>query len=196
MIELAGRMVSLREMTASDAPLVVAWRNEPETVRRLVQWEPLTIEAHLRWFEAARAKEILLVFTDRGGVPVGTGAFYAFDRPRRVAEWGRLCFAPGASVPFALEASYLAHRIAFDVLALLRVHCGCAAENSPAAKLNDTLGYKREGLRRRHLATPTGYLDVLEFGMFPDEFHRNEIERLVYRGAAPPQPATSGRPSP
>jgi UDP-4-amino-4,6-dideoxy-N-acetyl-beta-L-altrosamine N-acetyltransferase len=189
MIELAGRTVSVREMTANDAPLIVAWRNDPETARRLVQWEPLTVEAHLRWFERARAQETLLVFVDRGQAPVGAGAFYAFDHPRRMAEWGRLCFAPGASVLFALEASYLAHRIAFDVLALVRLHCGCAVDNTPAVKLNETLGYKREGLRRRHLATPTGVLDVVEFGMFPDEFNRREIERLMYHGSPPPQPA-------
>ena len=42
---------------------------------------------------------------------------------------------------------------------------------------------------RKHLLTPEGYRDVVEFGMFPEEFRRAELEKMLYRQADPPEVA-------
>jgi hypothetical protein len=57
-----------------------------------------------------------------------------------------------------------------------------------ARRLNRFMGYREEGLRRKHLWMPEGSLDVVEFGMFPDEFSaaREEVERMLYRKRSPP----------
>lgn len=52
-------MVSLREITAEDAELIVSWRNQPRVCERLFDSRPITRESHLRWFEQNYSKDDL-----------------------------------------------------------------------------------------------------------------------------------------
>jgi RimJ/RimL family protein N-acetyltransferase len=187
-----GKRVRLREMSESDAPAIVEWRNRPEVAHWLIQFEPLTVEAHLRWFaKAGVAGDLLVVFTLHDGTPIGTGSLYGFDRPRTCAEWGRLCNAGKAEHgPAIMEGSYLVHRLGFELLGMKRTFCGCSSENAAALRLNRFLGYVDEGLRRQHLWAAEGYRDMVEFGMLASDFvqRRPEIERLQYLRSSPPNP--------
>jgi len=181
---LRGAYASIREMVDSDAELIVEWRNRDDVKKWLIRWEPLTRDAQLRWFHSAKAQgDLLLMFETSEGKPVGTGSIYGFDRLRTSAEWGRLCAAEIAGQPHPMvEACYLVHRICFDVLGMRRLHGALAAENKRSYRLNRFLGYEEEGFRRKHWAHPDGYQDVIELGLFVDEFRaqRATIERKLY----------------
>ena len=172
-------------MEEADAGAVVAWRNRPEAARWLIQWEPLTEERHLGWFQHARDREVLVVFEDtRTGQPIGTCSFWDFDRTGQTAEWGRLVSAGNSGNPLGLlEGGYLAHRLIFELFGLARTYCGAAEENAPSRRFAEFLGYTQEGLRRKHLVTPHGAYSVAEYGLFTAEFdeRRPQIERSFYR---------------
>jgi RimJ/RimL family protein N-acetyltransferase len=184
---ITGKHAAVRPMEESDAALIVAWRNRPDAARWLVQWQPLTVDGHLSWFRQACDRELLLVFEDPSGTPIGGGNFYGLDPKALTAEWGRIV---SAGVPSAmLEACYLAHRVAFELLGFERTFCGLAEPNGPARKLTEFLGYRQEGFRRSHLVTPHGTYNVLEYGLLAPEFQERggELARLFYRGRAVPE---------
>lgn len=183
---MRGRTVALREMTPGDAATVVEWRNRPDVKQWLIQWEPLTVESHLHFFESAQHRDILLMFVSLTGEPIGTCAFYEFDRNRTCCEWGRLC---GNWHPQAmLEGAYLSHRLAFEIFGLQRSYCACSAENTGAQRFDTTLGYVEEGRRRRHMLTPDGYRDVVEFGLLREDFsaRQSALEKMLYRDQTSP----------
>ena len=125
---------------------------------------------------------LLLMFEDCNGTSIGTGAFYQFNRNRSSCEWGRLCFGDHSYDPRStIEASYLALCYAFDQLKLKRIHCASSAQNTSVCKLNQLLGFTQEGIRKKHLLTPDGYHDVIEYGLFPDAFFKNasNIKRFI-----------------
>lgn len=183
-----GRYISIRAMNEDDAESVVAWRNHPAVARRLVQWEPLTVEGHLKFFASALQRgEVFYLCVDANGHAIGTCSFYGFDRHRTMAEWGRLCFDMERKTRLMVrETVYLSHRLGFEQLALKRIHCRCAADNVPAVKVYEEAGYQREGLRRSHLNTPEGTKDVAEFGLFPGELRRDVLEPMLYEDAGVP----------
>jgi UDP-4-amino-4,6-dideoxy-N-acetyl-beta-L-altrosamine N-acetyltransferase len=184
-----GRTVTLRRMTAEDAEMIVQWRNQPEARSWLIQWKPLTVAAHLDFFHKAHHSDVLLIFATPNGLPVATAAFYNFDRARTNCEWGRLCRTPEPFAPQTLlEGAYLAHRLAFEVMKVERTYCACSTNNSPAIRMNRTLGYVEEGLRRHHLLAPDGYRDVVEFGMLRDDFIGSQaaLQKLLYRDRSTP----------
>jgi RimJ/RimL family protein N-acetyltransferase len=189
---LAGTHVSIREMVESDAPLVVEWRNRPETQRWVYQWAPLTPEGQLAWFRGARERgDLLFVFETLAGEPIATAAVYDFDRRLgNAAQWGRLCGARiGAGPQSLLEGCYLVHRICFEILGLRRLSVAVVSENLVSLRLNRMLGYVEEGVQRRHWRHPSGVLeDVVLLGVFPEEFEaqRPVIEKLLYRGQPAP----------
>lgn len=188
---IEGRYAAIREMTEADAPLVVEWRNQPETARWLIQWQPLTVPDQLRWFAWAKDRgDVLLTFElKHDGQAFGAGSLYDFDRWRTCAEWGRLCGSRREehAMPI-MEASHLVHRLGFLVLGMKRTYCACSAGNTAANRLNVWQGYVKEGFRRGHLLAPDGYRDMIEYGMLAEDFDRRrvEIERLIYRNREVP----------
>lgn len=177
----------MRLMLEEDTPLIVRWRNHPAVAKWLIQWEPLTEQAHLRYLNSARARgELLLTFLDLNGTPIGTGAIYDFDHPRKVAEWGRLCVNPDGEHSLAIvESSYLAVRYGFERLSLSRIHARCSEGNGGARRLLEFIGFRQEGVRPQHLAAPDGYRDVIEYGLLKHDFSQQatRVEKLLYRSA-------------
>jgi RimJ/RimL family protein N-acetyltransferase len=178
-------------MEESDAPLVVEWRNRPDTREWLIQWEALTVETHLRWFRGrSEAGDLLVVFDTLDGEPVASTSLQDFDRPGTSAEWGRLCAARIGGNPHAiLEGCYLLHRMCFEALGMFRVRGSVASDNQRAYRLYQFLGYQTEGLRRKHWVKPGGYSDVIEIGIFPEEFaaQRPALEEKLYGVEPPPE---------
>ena len=184
-----GKFCSLREMTEDDAATVVSCRNQPEVTRWLLQWTPLTIEQHLRWFQIRRQTDALFVFDLPNGTPIGMASVCDFDRLRTRAEFSRLCSIARARYAFAmLEGCYLVHRVAFELLGLKRLYCNAEVGNATSLRLGRWLGYTQEGLLRQHRCTPDGYQDVAEFGMLVDEFpeKRHAMEQFLYKNKPVP----------
>ena len=186
---IRGQYCIVREMEVADAASIVEWRNRPDASRWLVQWAPLTIQEHSAWFAKAIQQDLIFVFCDLTGNLVGTASLYDFDRHRTSAQCGRVCTigTKSASTPLR-EGCYLIHRIAFEILKVQRIYCNVSPHNYPSLFLTGLLGYIQEGFRRRHQLTPNGYKDVVEFGLFPDEFSvaRRALEGMLYSHNSPP----------
>jgi RimJ/RimL family protein N-acetyltransferase len=189
-IELVrGRYALLRATEAGDAESIVQWRNQPETARWLNQLEPLTVDAHLRWYDAARRRgDLLLFFEGLDGEPVAACSVFDFNHPGTTAEWGRL-FSSGGGGKRTLEACYLLHRMCFDALGFFRLYGHVWTDNERAWRLYQFLGWVKEGVRRQHDWTPEGYHDVYEVACFHDEFdaQRRVLETRLYGESPPPQ---------
>jgi RimJ/RimL family protein N-acetyltransferase len=187
---LRGAEVLLRLTQESDAERIVEWRNRPDTVRWLYQWEPLTVEAHLRWFRAAPDRgDLLLVFETLEGEPIGCTSLHDFDHLESQAEWGRLCAARiGARSQGILEGCYLLNRMCFEALEFVRIHGHVATANERAWRLYQFLGYVEEGVRRKHWVRPGGYDDVRVVSVLPEEFEaaRRGVESKLYGDSSVP----------
>ena len=183
-----GKYTSIRTMEESDAANLVEWRNRPEAARWLVQWEPLTVNEHLNWFQQARERGLLLVFDDRKTqAAFGGSNFYGFDRKGTSAEW--LGLLSDGKPSGLVEACYLAHRILFELLGFTRTYAGTAEPNSSSRRCAEFLGYRQEGLRRSHLVTPHGTYNVVEYGLLAPEFQERStyLTQFFYGGKGVPE---------
>lgn len=189
-IELVrGRYALLRVTEAGDAESIIKWRNQPDTSHWLNQVEPLTVEAHLRWYRAARERgDFLLFFEGIDGEPFACCSVFDFNYPGTTAEWGRL-FSAGGAGKRMLEACYLLHRLCFDALNFFRLYGRVWSDNERAWGLYQFLGWAKEGVLRKHEWTPGGYHDVNVIACFPEEFgaQRGAIESRLYGKESPPQ---------
>ena len=181
---IRGKHVFLREMEDRDAPHIVEWRNHPDTAKWLVSWSPLTVESHIKWTQGRRAAgDLLLMYESLDGEPVAMTSLQDFDRPGTSAEWGRLCARTiGSNGHAILEGCYLLHRMLFDALGMFRLIGTVATENKRPYRLYSFFGYQDEGLRRKHWVHHDGYFDVIEIGLFQEEFEaaRPAIEAKLY----------------
>lgn len=134
----------LRPMTEADAPLVVAWRNEPDSLSRFASTQPITEAQHLQWFRGERRGRVDYVIERKDtGRPIGVLNFKNIDDERRSAESGRLIGDLSArGQGFASEAAVAWFRYGFEQLGLERIVGITRRDNAANIRLNQSLGYR------------------------------------------------------
>jgi UDP-4-amino-4,6-dideoxy-N-acetyl-beta-L-altrosamine N-acetyltransferase len=174
-IARAAGGVVLRELTADDGELIVAWRQNPAIALQLFGRAPETVDAHRHWFESMREvgtrHEFVILWPDGGpSRPVGTVGLTGIDHRHRRAEYGVLIGESSARRRgVAFEASRLILEYAFGELNLHRVFLQVFADNVPAIKLYERLGFLREGLLRDHATRDGVPYDVVVMGLLASE---------------------------
>ena len=173
-----GERIRLRAIEPLDLPMLVAWRNDPAVHAHFFEHEPLSLAMQQRWYERflQRADEKYWIAETRGDEPgpVGTVALVGIDLRNRHAELGRVLVYPpdrrGGGI--GREICLTALRYAFDHLNLERVFCEVFVENREAVALYEKLGFRREGLLRRHVFNDGAYRDVAVMGVLREEFQQ------------------------
>jgi aminoglycoside 6'-N-acetyltransferase len=167
----------IRRFRPADAAAFAGYRSDPQ-VARYQSWTPpvpLAVATDLvgqfamadpgapGWFQyaiALRADDAVLI----GDIGVdlhdnGMQAEIGFTLDRAHQGQG-----------YATEALRAMLRRLFDG-GLLRVSAECDARNEPSARVLDRLGFRREGLRRRHTWLKGEWTDDLLFGLLAEEFN-------------------------
>jgi len=173
---LVGARTALRELSRDDAEVVASWRRDPAIASQMFAPPPRTIQDHLTWFDSMRAagdrREFVIVRIDGPTEKeIGTVGLSGVNQTHRRGEFGIIIGDSDARrAGFALEASRLLLEYAFGTLALRRVFLQVFADNAPAIKLYDRLGFAREGTLRAHAVRAGVPVDVVVMGMLASEF--------------------------
>ncbi|MFD1147359.1 GNAT family N-acetyltransferase [Saccharothrix hoggarensis] len=177
-MRLTAERLVLRPFTAADAPVLAAYRSDPD-VARYQGWDtpfPLAqAEAFVReiggvdptapgWFQWA---------IDVGGVLVGDVGVNLHEN-RRQADIGYTVATGHQGRGYATEAvrRVLAHL--FDERGLHRVSAECDARNQRSARLLVRVGFHQEGHRVQNTWSKGEWTDDLLFGLLAAEWRTRE----------------------
>jgi ribosomal-protein-alanine N-acetyltransferase len=161
---LPGRLVSLRELAATDAVALHALLTT-DAVDRLISPPPPTADAFERFITTMRQNREAGACACFGLVPRGAAAAVGLIQIRqlepsfRTAEWG---FALGAAYwgnGMFVEAAHLALDFAFDVLGVERLEARAALVNGRGNGALRKLGAVQELVLRRAFRSGGRYLD-------------------------------------
>ncbi len=162
--DLAGALISLRELRASDAPALLAALGTTE-VTRLISPPPPTVEGFetfIAWTNRQRAAGqsiaygVMLNGTD---TVIGLFQVRALRTPFDLAEWG---FALGSEywgTGVFMEAAELVLDFAFDVIGIHRLEGRAALKNGRGNGALHKLGAAQEAVLRRSFLRNGVYLD-------------------------------------
>lgn len=170
---IEGARVTLRRMTVDDTDTVLRLRSDASVLTQLFSDAPPTREAHLRWLadvEARSDRQEFVIVERESGRAVGTIGLSQIDRRHHRAEYGVLIGEPAArGKGLAAEASRLLLRYAFGELGLHRVFLHVLADNEPALRLYERLGFKTEGCLRQHVSKAGRLRDVIVMAVLATE---------------------------
>lgn len=167
--------IRLTPIEAGDLDRLHAWQNDP-AIRDLIMGfrGPVRRETTAEWIAAVVDQNLKTrtVFAIRGAAGLlGTVQLHAIDWVHRTAMLGihvGVEQARGAGVGRAATALILDY--GFAGLDLRRIALEVLASNSPAARLYEGLGFRREGVLRQAFLRNGVHEDVWLYGLLKAEF--------------------------
>ena len=168
--------VVLRELRASDLPVLNQWRADRELIDQLGSpFRYVGPDVEQRWYEqylANRASNVRLAVCASDGAMVGVVYLLHIDWISRSCEFAISIGDPGARRQgVGTAATRLALRHAFFDLNLERVYLDVLAGNAPAIRLYRNAGFAEEGVRRRSVFKEGQYLDLLSMAVLKQDFN-------------------------
>lgn len=163
---LHGERLTLRPLTVADATdRYASWMNDPRINQYLEsRFSDHTVADLRRFVEAMIISERDFIFameTEQDG-HIGNIKLGGVDWFHRYGDVGLLigeedCWGKG----FATEAISLVTRFGFETLGLHKITAGCYGTNMGSARAFLKSGWVKEGVRRSHYRTESGYVDSI-----------------------------------
>jgi UDP-4-amino-4,6-dideoxy-N-acetyl-beta-L-altrosamine N-acetyltransferase len=175
------RMFKLRPLSATDLPMVLAWRNQPAVRELMYTQHVIGWDEHAAWFARLERDVTKRYFVCvAGDEPVGVVGFYAISVEHGTAEWGLYTCDPnrrGIGAPMG----FLALEQAFEMLNLRKVSAEVLDLNPRGLAFHRRLGFVDEGVRRQHVLLGRHYRDVYLLAMFADAWRDGLATQLRRR---------------
>jgi N-acetyltransferase len=177
-VVLDGRWVALVPLALDHVPQLAKIGQDPGIwtyVRHGAQTTPERMRAYVEailHFAGKGEALPFVIFLKKEGVPVGMTQFLEIRREDRGVEIGGTWITPRLwRTPVNTESKYLLLRHAFEKEGCLRVQLKTDRRNVRSQKAIERLGATKEGIFRKHLVLPDGYVrDSVYYSIVDDEW--------------------------
>jgi len=173
---LLGKLVYLRTLEDSDiSDEYIGWLNDPEVTRYMESGRSVattgTIRTYLKRFQDSKTDFIFAIIDRQTDLHIGNVTLNHINSDHRTVDTaimiGRKEFWNRG---YAFEAWSLVIDHALKQLELRKITAGAIANNIGSNKVLRRLGFKQEGRRRKEVLVEGQFLDVVEYGLFREEF--------------------------
>ncbi len=178
---LAGTLVTLRELRASDAPSLFAALNTDE-VTRLISPPPPTVdgfERFIAWSQRQREAGQYAAFAVvvRGSdTAIGLIQMRSLEAGFGVAEWGFAIASEFWGTGMFADGAKLALEFAFNVIGIRRLEARSAVRNLRGNAALKKLGAVREGVLRKSFLRYGEFMDQALWTILAEEWRESAAE--------------------
>lgn len=176
---------NLRPLKRTDLDKILYWRNSDRVRRYMYTDHLITYVEHKKWYEKIRDSEsdLYMIFEIKN-TPVGLTSLTNIDRRNQKCNWGFYLGEENLKPGTGSIMGFLSMEYAFKDLGIRKVCGEVLAFNQASIKLFKKLGFKEEGVLKKHIIKNSNYEDVILFALFSDlwEAEKDKIQESV-RGA-------------
>lgn len=176
-----GKRIRLRAIERADLPRFVAWLNDPEVRRYLLQLTPLSIVEEEQWYESmlkrpmAEHPLVIEINAPEGWLPVGDIGLNSIDWVNRQAEVGIFIGEKRFwSQGYGTEAMRLMVKHGFNNLGLNRIFLRVYENNARGIHAYENAGFQHEGRLRQALYFEGKFIDELVMSVLRSEWQEDE----------------------
>lgn len=171
---LGDGFVYLRKLEQTDLERTLVWINRPDVYLKIGSQVPVSRSAQQQWFQrtdAAADKVVFAVCLAEDEQHIGNVSLDSIEQRHRTA---RLSIFIGEAAHRGQSIGSRAMRLlaayAFDFLNLQRLWCKTTAGDGAVEKFYLGLGFRAEGVLRRHEFIDGQYVDKTVYGLLREEF--------------------------
>ena len=169
-----GERIYLRPVERDDAPLFVAWLNDPEVTETLAMYRPINLATEEGFIAGVYKSEhdVVLGIVAKGDDQlVGVTGLHNIDWKNRQASFGISIGVKGEwDKGYGGEATRLMVGFAFETLNLHRVWLHVYDGNARAMHVYEQVGFCREGILRQARFHAGRYWDTITMAILADEW--------------------------
>jgi RimJ/RimL family protein N-acetyltransferase len=171
---LVGSKIYLRPLEQADAPLLQPGMNDPEVIRNLTRYRPLSLRDEEAFIERVSKDEHVFVFgmavreTDR---LIGATGLHDLDIRNRHAQFGiHIGDKSEWGKGYGTEATGLVVGYAFQTLNLNRIWLRVYEENRRGIRCYENIGFQQEGVLRQDHFRDGRYGNTIIMGILRTEW--------------------------
>jgi UDP-4-amino-4,6-dideoxy-N-acetyl-beta-L-altrosamine N-acetyltransferase len=158
-------------LSEKEIDLVRIWRNDPRIRKFMFSRELISEQNHKCWFEKNKkisTKQHLLY--KQGGEFKGFVQLDKLGDSGEIYEWG-FYTAPGSEKGIGSRMASLVFSHLFLTCGAHRLVAKVISFNKPSVRLHEKLGFKLEGILRKHHCIDGIYHDVFYYGILASEWN-------------------------
>jgi RimJ/RimL family protein N-acetyltransferase len=170
---IPGKRIRLRAVEPADLADYQRWLNDPEVIRYLTLYAPLSMADEEAWYQSVRADPGQTVFAieTEAGRHIGNVGLMHINWKDRTAELGVVIGDKSHwGQGYGLDAMRTMLGFAFGEMNLNRVYLRVFAEHAPAISTYRKCGFVEEGRLREDVYAGGRYHDLLIMGILNREF--------------------------
>lgn len=175
---LKSERIYLRQLQEEDLKgNYLNWLNDDEVCENNSHHVyPYNIESakdYINYARNTRNDLILAICLNDNDKHIGNISIQSINYPYRNGEFAILLGEKDYwNKGYSKESSIMIVKHAFDNINLHRIYCGTTSNNIGMQKLADSLGMKKEGVRRDAFFKKGKFQDIIEYGILRDEFYQ------------------------
>jgi len=171
---LIGEKIYLRPVEPEDAKFLARGENDPMVRESLFLALPVSLtneQEKVEQYIKSKDAMVLIIVEKETNQPVGGTAFFRIDYISRAAIFYLAILDPACwSKGFGTEATQLMVDYAFKTLNLNRIQLHVCAENAPAIKIYERVGFQQEGVLRQAMFRNGNYVDFWVMGILRNDW--------------------------
>lgn len=179
----------LRPIEEQDLQELLELRWNAEVMRHLVH-EPISPARQFAWFKSLSDRDVPLTILLKEGKArrlIGTVGLYNIDPRHQLATWRLRISGDVQGQGLGYESTSMTLDYGFSTLNLHRVVSTSFAENTAIIRLSEKLGFRNEGLFRRHFYNQGEFRDVISFGLLKEDFYAARARSRTGEAGKAPQ---------
>ena len=173
---LTGRRVHLRPFGRDDLPYIQKWSNDAELRRLIGEVAPMSRAETEKWYRellADKDRVWFVIVLKRGGRVIGEAGLLRMFRPWRNTDMTIIIGEKDAwGKGYGTEVGHLLLDYAFGQLGFHRISIGVVGFNKRALKFWESLGFKKEGVKRDEYYYDDEYSDGIMMSILEDEYKK------------------------
>jgi RimJ/RimL family protein N-acetyltransferase len=180
---LIGEKIYLRPVEAENAKFLSKGENDPIVRESLFLALPISLSNEQEKIEQLlKSKEaiVLIIVEKETDKPVGQTALFRIDYISRSAIFYIAILDPAYwSKGFGSEATKLMVDYSFKTLNLNRIQLHVCAENTPAIKIYERVGFIKEGVLRQAMFRNDNYVDFWVMGILRSDWLKQKNSQRI-----------------
>ncbi|EON70441.1 UDP-4-amino-4,6-dideoxy-N-acetyl-beta-L-altrosamine N-acetyltransferase [Lysinibacillus sphaericus] len=163
--------VELRNVNLDDVKKIFDWRNQLFIRSKMFNSDEIPFERHLEWYNsfATNNNRIAKIFSFNR-VDYGVLNISAIDEKLESCEWGFYIGDEQAPKGTGLLLGYTSLEYIFEDLKMRKICAQVIESNQISRKFHEKLGFKLDGILRKHIKRDKHYEDVYVYSLFIEEW--------------------------